>query len=191
MTISRALDRILFLCIMITFTTFLGSCSKPKVIQPPVVQPPVIQPPRNEYQKQAIHINLKGDRKLHLYHGSPHALKVCIYQLRDPNAFTQLSEDQDGILRLLECSRFDSSVTRMKNYFVQPDEQISEAFDRMEGTKYVGIVAGYYLQETKQTHLVEVPVVEEKKDGIVVQKLGVLQITVRLGPQEIEEVDTK
>jgi type VI secretion system VasD/TssJ family lipoprotein len=152
----------------------------------------ITQPPGWEYQREAIRLNLKSDSRLNLYQGIPHTLLLCVYQLRDPNAFTQVREEKDGISKLLECSRFDPSVTRSKSFVVQPGEEISEAFDRAEGTKYVGIVAGYYLQKTNRiTHLFHIPIIEEKKGGTLTQKPGVLNITVHLGPQEIQEVYTK
>jgi type VI secretion system VasD/TssJ family lipoprotein len=178
----EALGRMLFLYMILICFAISGACSS---------KPKITESPGWEYQRHAIRLNLKGDPRLNLYQGIPHTLMVCFYQLRDPNSFTQVSEEQDGISRLLECSRFDPSVTRARSFVVQPGEQIDEALDRAEGTKYIGIVAGYYLQKTKQTHLLQVPIVEEKEEGALVQKPGDLKITVRLGPQEIQEVYTK
>ena len=181
-SISRLL--LLFFVPLIVF----NACSS----KPATTQTSSTQPSGWEYQREAIHLDLKSDPRLNLYQGIPHTLLVCVYQLRDPNAFSQVSEEREGISKLLECTRFDPSVTRSKSIVVQPGEEISEAFDRAEGTKYVGLVAGYYLRKTDRiTHLFQVPIIEEKRGGALTQKPGGLNITVYLGPQEIQEVFTK
>jgi type VI secretion system VasD/TssJ family lipoprotein len=41
------------------------------------------------YEKDAVRLVFKADRELNLYNGVQHALSVCVYQLKDPNAFNQ------------------------------------------------------------------------------------------------------
>jgi type VI secretion system VasD/TssJ family lipoprotein len=142
------------------------------------------RPPEYTYQKEAITITLRADSQLNLYQGSPHTLVLCTYQLKDPNAFNQLTDERDGLPKLLECGRFDGSVAYTKRLVVQPGQVTVETLDRAEGAKYISVVAGYYsLQKATVVRLYQFPVTA--KSGTP----GNLAIELYLGPQTI--LDTK
>ncbi len=148
-----------------------------------------VQPPDWTYAKDAILIEMKSDPKLNFDEGVPHTLLVCLYQLKDPNTFNQLSEDTDGIYKLLECKLFDSSVATAKRIIVRPGKDVNVKLDRAEGAKYVALVAGYYtLEKARMVRLYDIPVVIEKK-GLIkatqISKPQPLNITVQLGPSQI------
>jgi len=148
-----------------------------------------LAPPELVYEENAVKINVKADPQLNLSEGKSHTLLVCVYQLRDPNAFNQFTGDQDGLYQLLECKPFDASVAASKKLFVQPGTQMTYNLDRGQGVRYVGIVAGYYLlSKDKMVRLYDIPVVVEKKrfSGNKKQKLGILEINLNLGPQQID-----
>jgi type VI secretion system VasD/TssJ family lipoprotein len=150
---------------------------------------PFLPPPQYTYEKGAIQLRLHADPQLNLYEGSPHTLVLCLYQLTEPNVFNQLITDREGLSKLLKCARFDPSVTSFHRVVIQPGKQITETLDRAEGTKYVGIVAGYYsFQREKMTRLFDIPVKIVKKGFIrrkKEQKPGPLNIYLYLGPDEI------
>jgi type VI secretion system VasD/TssJ family lipoprotein len=169
--------------ILLFSVMFICSCSS---------KPAIVLPPEWGYAKDAIRLHLKSDPQLNLYQGSPHTLLVCMYHLRDPNAFNQLVDEKDGLSKLLECSRFDPSVTNAKRLVIQPDKETTESLDRPEGAKYVGIVAGYYyLQKDRAVRFFPIPVVEEKKGNTILSKPEVLNIDLYLGPQQLQEVRGK
>ncbi len=143
--------------------------------------------PEYKYEKEVISINLTGDYRLNLYQGSPHTLVICTYQLRDPNAFNQLIEDKVGLSKLLECSRFDPSVTYSKMLVIQPGQELKEILDRAEGTKYIGFVAGYYyfLEKERAVRLFEIPL------STISKSPKKLNIYLYLGPQEIQDIKRK
>ena len=151
-----------------------------------------VAPPEWRYEQEAIDIHVKADPQLNLYEGLPHTLLMCVYQLKDPNAFNQLTEDDDGLYKLLECSRFDASVVSSKSEIIHPGQNLTFALDRAEGAKFVAIVAGYYfLQKDGMTRLFDVPVTVEEKGWIKrtkIAKPGPLSIELRLGPQGIRKV---
>lgn len=153
---------------------------------------PVAPPSEWRYEQEAVHLNLEADSQLNLYDGQPHTLLVCVYQLRDPNAFNQLTEDEDGLYKLLECSRFDSSVVSSKRVFVQPGQNLTDALDRAEGARYVAVVAGYYLMRKENlVRLYDVPWFVEKKGFLgrnKVSKPGPLHINLLLGPEGIQNI---
>lgn len=166
---------------------FVISCAKPA---PP---PPVVTlPPEWGYAKDAIRLHVKGDSQLNLYQGMPHTVVLCMYHLRDPNAYNQLLEEKEGLYKLLECSRFDPSVTYAKRVVVQPGQELTESLDRAEGAKYVSVVAGYYmLSKEGSTRFYEIPIVEEKRENMILRKPGVLSIDLFLGPQSMQGPQVK
>lgn len=143
------------------------------------------------FEKEGIRLVLKSDENLNSYNGLPHTLHICIYQLEDPNAFNQLSGDEPGLMILLGCSTFDPSVTGFKSVTVQPGQQLTATLDRAEGTRYVGIAAGYYtLERDRIVRLEKVPV--EIKRTLTLKKYAVaepLDLKVILGAQQIETVE--
>lgn len=139
-------------------------------------------PTEINYKEKAIHLNLTADSRLNLYQGSPHALVLCLYQLRDPNAFNQLVDEKDGLLKLLDCSRFDPSVANAKRLVIQPGQVEKQDIDRAEGAKYVAMAAGYYAYKDRPTRIYSVP------SGSLLGR-DELFINLYLGPQHMQ--DTK
>lgn len=138
-------------------------------------------PTEINYKEKAIHVNLTADSRLNLDRGSPHALVLCLYQLKDPNAFNQLAEEKDGLLKLLDCSRFDASVANARRIVVQPGQVEKQDLDRAEGAKYVAMAAGYYTFKERPTRIYSVPT------GGLLSK-DELFINVYLGPQGMQDM---
>jgi type VI secretion system VasD/TssJ family lipoprotein len=133
------------------------------------------------YEKDAVRLHLQSDPSLNLFAGSPHTLILCVYNLRDPNAFHQAVDERDGLVKLLECARFDPSVTYAKRYVVQPRQQVTETLDRAEGTRYVAVVAGYSeLRKEHVTRFYAIPVTA------ITKRPDRLDIDLYLGPQGIQ-----
>lgn len=145
--------------------------------------------PNWNFEKAAIHINLTADSNLNLNEEIPHTLLLCLYQLKDRNAFNRIAENQEGIYTLLECSLFDSSVTSVKRLIVNPGQNTNITLDRAEGTQYVAVVAGYYLlAKERMIRFYEIPV-EVKKEGMIRKKKfqvpALMNIKLNLGPRQI------
>jgi type VI secretion system VasD/TssJ family lipoprotein len=141
-------------------------------------------PPRWEYEQDAITISLEADNQLNFRDGISHTLSVCIYQLKDPNTFHQLSDDTDGIYQLLDCSIFDASVAVTKRLIVNPNQALSVSLDRAEGAKYVAVVAGYYtIEKDKILRFYKIPVKKKGLGGKYVPKK--LDVRLVLGPKQI------
>ncbi len=157
-------------------------------------QPPA-PPSEWGYEKEAIHLRLKASSQLNLYEGTSHTLLVCVYQLRDPNAFNQLTEDNDGLYRLLECSRFDPSVASSRRLIIHPGQNLTLALDRADGARYVAVVGGYYkLQQDGMVGLYDIPWVVEKKGFIrrtKTSKPAPLNIYLVLGSQRLYRLEER
>ncbi len=158
---------------------------------PPPPQQAYVPPPPTDwrFEKDGIRLHLKGDPKLNLFQGDPHTLMICVYNLKDPNAFNQLMDEKEGLTKLLECSRFDPSVTSSKRIVLQPGQEVNESMDRGEGAKYVSLVAGYFnLKKEKVSRLYPIQTREESKGTRSQFSLpAVLNLDLYLGPQEIQD----
>lgn len=145
---------------------------------------------RWEFEKDAISLNLKADKQLNLKDRKAHNLALCVYQLKNPNAFSQLSGDRNGLYQLLECQVFDPSVATSQRVFVNPGKDVSMKLDRAEGATYVAVVAGYYgIDKAKIVRLYKVPVVSERK-GVLLKKVykpGRVNINLILGPLQLQD----
>ena len=153
----------------------------------------VLPPPQWTYEKDAVKIQVVADPMLNLDDGKAHTLYVCIYQLKDPNGFNQLSGDESGLYKLLDCKLFDQGVAVSKRLIVHPGDDTTLVLDRAENAKYLAVVAGYYdIVKERITRLIEIPVVIEEKGFISKerkQKPGMLDIKLSLGPQQINKIE--
>jgi type VI secretion system VasD/TssJ family lipoprotein len=184
----KTFGKLVLVCLLVVFVFACGS-KKGTTLQ----SASDVEPETWGYQKDAIRLVLNADPQLNSYDGLPHTLHLCLYELKDPNAFNQLSGDRDGLYLLLSCSVFDPSVTGYHRLSVQPGQQLSQSFDRAEGSRYVGIAAGYFtLEKERIIRFLKIPV-EIKRRGWLFEKYGVpgeLDLKITLGPQQIENVET-
>lgn len=179
--------------VMILFIAL--SCSSKLKWRPP--EPDETYPvPDLQYVEDAIQIRFKADEQVNLFGNLPHAIHVCIYQLRDPNQFNRLVEQEETIPELLgeKCGLADASVATSKPLTLQEGDEETIIMDRGEGAKYIGIVAGYYsLKKDGSVRLFDIPVVVAKKSAgclksTLVSKLEAVKVDVILGPTEIETI---
>ncbi len=148
--------------------------SKPK---PPPYDGKAAYEPR--YEKNALTVNIKSDPRLNLFQDRPHSLVLCMYELKEPNMFNQLSDEREGIYKLMECGRFDGSVAYSHRQIVQPGEDAVDVRDRAEGAKYLGIAAGYY--DLKKSSSLRLLPIDRIGPGSIV-------IDLILGPREIQDI---
>lgn len=162
--------------------------------QPPVTPTfhyePITELPKTErmkaaeeaYKKDDITLEIKADPLLNRYQNNAHTVFLCIYQLKEPNGFIQLAEEDGGIAKLMECRRFDASVANAKRLVVQPGQELKDTRDRAQGARYIGLAAGYYgTGKEKMTHLEQLP------PGNIDESSGTV-ISIELGSHEIDSV---
>lgn len=101
------------------------------------------------YEQEAVAVNLAAAPDLNSTNNQPHTVLVLLYQLADPNMFKQLLETQEGVGRLLEGKAFDGSVVSRRQLVVQPGEVKPVKMDRVQGARYLGVVAGFYNQQAQ------------------------------------------
>jgi len=151
-----------------------------------------VEPVKYGYEKDAIELHLKSDKQLNYKDKKAHALVICLYQLINPNAFSQLSDSHDGLYKLLECSVFDqASVAVSRQLVVNPGKDVEVKIDRAEGAKYVALVAGYYtIDKTKIIKLYQVPEITSRSGFLWLNKTtkpDKLDIRLTLGSRQLQD----
>lgn len=133
------------LCVVF-FVLIAGCGGKQKPVNPTTVTTPASSPDQIKwtYQINAISFKLGVDKELNEFDGVPHSLLLCVYQLSELNKFNELAGNPAGLTKLYNCTSFDPTVTQVKREFVQPGKNATLTLDRAEGTKFVGVAAGYY-----------------------------------------------
>jgi predicted component of type VI protein secretion system len=123
-----------------------GCGGNKKPVNPTTVTTPASSPEQMKwtYQINAISFKLGVDKNLNQYDGAAHTLLLCFYQLSNLSKFNELAGTSTGVEKMLNCTSFDHSVTQVKREFVQPGQNSTIVMDRAEGTKFIGVVAGYY-----------------------------------------------
>jgi len=105
---------------------------------------PKINKPEWKFEKEAIRVHIKADHRLNLYNEKAHTLYMCFYQLDALNAFDQMTQDENGIRKLLEAKLFDFSVAAVSSKTILSGENITLSLDRAERAEYFAVVTGYY-----------------------------------------------
>jgi type VI secretion system VasD/TssJ family lipoprotein len=150
-----------------------------------------IKQPEWKFEKEAVRVHIKADYRLNLYNGKPHTLYVCFYQLSELNAFDQLTQDEDGIRKLLESRLFDPNVAAVSNKTILPGENITLTLDRAERAQYLAVVSGYYarLSDIRMVRRYRLQVFK-KRDGFFKRTYQCipcgLDVELILGPNQIE-----
>jgi len=99
------------------------------------------------YAKDAVVFDLAASPDLNRFNNQAHTVVLVFHALSDPNAFNQLLESAEGVGRLLEGKRFDPSSLSTRQIVIQPGEARQFVMDRVQGTRYIAVVAGFYAQQ--------------------------------------------
>ena len=134
------------------------------------------------FEKGAIRVEVSADPQLNRYQKNSHALLLCLYQLKEPDGFSQLAQERDGIRKLLECGRFDATVVSARQVVVQPGQELKDVRDRGEGARYLGVATGYYFLGRKK--VTELSPLSPQRDDDPSGNL----VRIDLGPHEIKSV---
>ncbi len=140
------------------------------------------------FSAKAIEIRFKADAGLNYHDDEPHTLAVAVYQLSDPNVFTSYRASREKLSEIMDARRFDTSVTAFDQIFIQPGEERIIRLDRMENSRFVGIVAGYYQSDPDQvTRLFEIPVVIVPGQQELLSSPGSLNVNIFAGKNMIQQ----
>lgn len=111
-----------------------------------------------EPDKEGVLLEITAATDLNLYQNLPHTLLLTVFQMSDGAAFHKLVADPRQLARALESGQAGPAFLQLSRYVVSPGRRTLLALDRVQQTRYVGIVAGYYqLEAAAAARLFEVP----------------------------------
>jgi len=96
------------------------------------------------YAKEGILLELAADINLNFFSNQSHTLALGIWQFDDEKVFIKLINDKAELIKALATGNLPKGVLQLDRYVIQPDTKILLKTDRAQGSKYVGILAGYY-----------------------------------------------
>lgn len=130
------------------------------------------------YAENAIQLNLTADEGLNQYDGQAHNLLLVVAQFDTANAFSTYTGSSQQLSSLLLMTSAPTGMIGINRIFVDPGETKSISLPRLEGTKMVGIAAGYaHLDPLRSAKLYQI--------GVEVNSTGFFSKTWTAEPQPI------
>lgn len=96
------------------------------------------------YAKEGILLELAADINLNFFSNQSHTLALGVWQFDDEKVFIKLLNDRAELMKALVTGNLPKGVLQLDRYVIQPDTKILLKIARVQGSKYVGILAGYY-----------------------------------------------
>jgi len=96
-----------------------------------------------KYAKKAIDVSIACSHDCNYYAGQPHTVYLTFYELSQPNMYNRMLGSQEGIAQLVAGGEFDKTVLTHQSVVIQPGEFRQVLLDRVEGARYLSIIAGY------------------------------------------------
>lgn len=97
-----------------------------------------------DFARNAIQIELASDDNMNAYFNQPHTLVLGVFQMEDSKTFIKLLGDASQVKQILMTGDPGKDITQFDRYVVSPGRHTILDIDRVQGTQFVGIVAGYY-----------------------------------------------
>jgi type VI secretion system VasD/TssJ family lipoprotein len=114
--------------------------------------------------KEGVLIEITSATDLNLYQNLPHTLLLTVFQMTDAAAFQKLVADPQQLSRALGSGQAGAGFVQLNRYVVSPGRRTLLALDRVQQSRYVGLVAGYYqLDAQANSRLFEVPLAVSSK----------------------------
>ena len=96
-----------------------------------------------DYAENAIVLNFSASKDLNQYAGQSHNLLVVITQFDQANAIAPYIAGPQQLSNLLLMESAPAGLISLTRVFLQPGETKTLRLARLEGTKMVGVAAGY------------------------------------------------
>lgn len=127
------------------------------------------------YEIRAINMLIRAASDVNSVSGRPHSIAIGIFQMNDPNTFSELGVDQsgpEGAFELLRKGKIDDTVVNFQLITMRPGEQKKISISRAQTAKYIGIIAGYFnLNPKTDVKIYKIPVRAIKR-GVVEDALA-------------------
>ena len=146
------------------------------------------------YAKDGIWIELASDIDLNFYANQSHALVLGVWQVGDEKVFVKLLTDRSALSSAMATGNLPKDILQLDRFVIQPDTRLTLKLDRVQGAKYVGLVAGYYsFDAARSVRYFRIPL-NIKSSGLISKDYtaepSVLALRLLLGSQRIANAES-
>lgn len=148
---------------VVVFPILISSCSGDLYEQERKTQ--AINNVTPSFSAGAITLHVSSDPQLNAWDDISNSCSLLILQSPEKKTLQELMNNPVLIKQFFSSVGKADGILKVDKYTAMPGQELSLHIDRSEGTKYVGIIAGYYPFPGKQhMSLLEIPV-EITEDG--------------------------
>lgn len=97
-----------------------------------------------DFKTNGVQIELMSSADMNAHFNQPHTLVLGVFQLEDAKVFSQLLGDSKQLITTLASGNAGTEVLHLDRYVISPDKRTVLDINRVQGAKYIGLVAGYY-----------------------------------------------
>nr|WP_321466012.1 type VI secretion system lipoprotein TssJ [uncultured Desulfobulbus sp.] len=124
--------------------------------------------------ENGVRLTFRADKRVNFYDGQAHSVAVAVYQLAEPNGFSQLITYPAGVQQILIASKELPPSLASDQFFLQPGETVEKVYDRAEGAKWLILAAGLYTASPQQTALLAKIPFEVERSWLTFSKTAVI-----------------
>ena len=141
------------------------------------------------YAKDGILLEVESSADLNHHANQSHAVVLGVIQLDDEKSFPKMLTDTTAVVDLLTTGKLSAGVLQMDRYVVNPGERHVVNIDRVQNTRFVGLLAGYYeFEPARAARYFRIPL-NLQSSGLVIKDYkaepSVLALRLVLGSQRI------
>ncbi|MGI4814935.1 MAG: type VI secretion system lipoprotein TssJ [Janthinobacterium lividum] len=103
------------------------------------------------YAANAITLQLDASADLNQHDGAPHTVSLAVVQTADASTFAQLTDSPEALAQLLSNDSTPDQALDVQRLFVAPSAQSQIKLARAAGARFVGVVAGFYQLDPKNS----------------------------------------
>lgn len=103
------------------------------------------------YASNQVVIDIHPSLRLNEYDGQPHTLVIGVFQMADAGLFYKLTSDSSAMGSALETGKGGELFLQLLRFVVSPGKCTRIMLDRVQHTKYVGVITGYYSIDQKNS----------------------------------------
>lgn len=158
---------------------------------------PVDDPSKVTWNQEpgGIRLYIETSDDLNLSKNLPLGLTMCVYQLKDFAELQNTVQAPGGIDTLLACNlEALNSAASARLFTLQPGQKLEVVLDRLEGARYLGVIAGYAHLRPEASHAVQPFPLEESREGLLRNKVYSavpLDALVHLGAESVSITGVK
>lgn len=161
----------------------------------PATQPPPPSPVENPgdvawpMEPGGLRCRLEASPDLNRDKETALGLTLCVYQLKEYDAFSNKAATPEGLDELLQCRADAAQAQSARLFQLQPGATQDVVMDRAEHARYLGVVAGYtHLRPDQCAALLPFPL-HTGTEGVIfrstVYSAAPVQVLIRLGESSL------